>query len=69
MNIGTLIVLAILILISLLAIRSIVKDRKKGKGCSSCPSSSFCSGKCKIDSMLDSLDRETEARKDAGLGL
>ncbi len=46
MNLGTAIVLLVLIAVCGLAIRSIIKDKKSGKSCSCGGSCSGCSGSC-----------------------
>ena len=63
MNFGTAVVLLIVIAIVFFASRSLYLDKKKGKGCSSCPSASFCSGHCNADKMVQNIMKETEKNK------
>jgi len=65
MTLGTAAVLAVVIAMVVLAIRSIIKDKKAGKGCGSCPGGCSChsgtscgSGSCamnKIEEMHNNI--------------
>lgn len=51
MTVGDIIVIAALVLIIALIVRSMIRDKKKGRccgcsGCSGCPSCGSCSGNC-----------------------
>ncbi|MBO5770246.1 MAG: FeoB-associated Cys-rich membrane protein [Spirochaetales bacterium] len=63
MNAGTILVLSIVVIISFLAAWNMYKDKKKGKSCSSCPSSSFCSGHCSSERMVENILKEAKKRK------
>ena len=63
MNFGTILVLVIVLAIVFFAARSLYIDKKKGKGCSSCPSQSFCSGHCNAEKMVQNIMKEAEKNK------
>lgn len=64
MNIGTFVVLIIVLAIVAFAIRYLVNAKKSGKTCSGCSGScSGCGGSCKVSNMVDSL-QNTSKNKD-----
>ena len=51
MTMGDILVIGVLVLVIVLIVRGMIRDRKKGKccgcsGCSGCPSRGACSGSC-----------------------
>lgn len=63
MNFGTIIVLLIVLAIVFFASRSLYLDKKRGRGCSSCPSQSFCSGHCNAEKMVQNIMKEAKKSK------
>lgn len=56
MNLGTFVVLAILIVIVAFVIKAMVKDKKSGKTCSGCSGScSGCYGSCSANKIVDDI--------------
>lgn len=55
MNLGTFVVLLVVIAIVALAIRSMVIDKKNGRACTGCACHTSCHGSCGADKMVDDI--------------
>ena len=63
MNIGTFVVLVVLLIIVGLAIRSMVLDKKAGRSCTGCADRNCCHNSCpSADKMVDDIMKKTKEK-------